>query len=618
MPSLTMLQARERAALLTVDAYEVDFDLTRGPDSFRSTTTIRFIATPGTDTFAELRPLGLHSARLNGAALGSAALVDGRLALTGLQRDNRLEVVADFRYSHASEGMHRFVDPVDGEVYLYAQPSITEAPAFMACFDQPDLKAPVTVRVTADPSWLVRGNGPATQLAPGRWELAPSPPLATYLIAMVAGPYHHVHATHDGIPLGLYARASLAADLDREAPELFEVTAACLDRYHELFGIRYPFGSYDQAFVPELSWGAMELPGCVLVRDEFVFRGAVTDHEREHRAVLVAHEMAHMWFGNLVTMRWWDDLWLNESFADYLGWRVVAEATRWRTAWTSYAVSRKAHGYAADQRPSTHPVAAAEVPDTVTALANFDGISYAKGSAVLRQLVAWVGDDAFLAGLRGYFAAHAYRNATLHDLLAALSAASGRDLTGWAEVWLREPQVNTLRPDGTGDGQVWLRQTAPPGHPVLRPHRVLVGIYDIVDGGLVRRVQLPVDLDPERDGGRSPVPGLAGVDGALLVVNDGDLTYAKVRLPERPDPVELLPKVPDPLARAVLWETVWDVCRDGELPAGRFLRLAAAALPTETEAGVFECMLDRTLDPVIGRDLPPAERPAGYAAVAEA
>ncbi|MPZ25079.1 MAG: aminopeptidase N [Micromonosporaceae bacterium] len=620
MPSLTIQEARARAALLTVDGYEIDFDLTRGPDSFRSTTTIRFTATSGAATFAELRPLALRSARLNGAALAASALADGRLHLTDLPAQNQLEVVADFPFSHASEGMHRFVDPVDGAVYLYAQPSITEAPAFMACFDQPDLKAPVTVRVTADPSWLVRGNGAATRVAPGRWELAPTPPLATYLIAMVAGPYHHRHTTHDGIPLSLYARASLAGELDREAPELFEVTAACLDHYHELFGIRYPFGSYDQAFVPELSWGAMELPGCVLVRDELVFRGAVTDYERERRAVLVAHEMAHMWFGNLVTMRWWDDLWLNESFADYLGWRVVADATRWRTAWTTYAVSRKAHGYAADQRPSTHPVAAAEVPDTVAALANFDGISYAKGSAVLRQLVAWVGDEAFLAGLRRYFAAHAYRNAALDDLLAALSAASGRDLTGWSRVWLREPQVNTLHAEVNSDGaagQVRLRQTAPPGHPVLRPHRVLVGVYDLVDGALVRRDRLPVDLDPERDGDLTTVPGLAGVDGALVLVNDGDLTYAKVRLSARPDPVGLLPRLADPLARAVLWATVWDACRDGELPAGRFVRLAAAALPAETEAGVFESMLDRTLDPVIGRYLPPAERPAGYAALAQ-
>ena len=619
MPSLTRQEAHARAELLSVQSYQVDLDLTRGAGSFRSTTTVRFTAaTPGAASFAELRPVALHAARLNGAELPGGALAGGRLRLPDLQEQNELVVEADYGYSRASHGMHRFVDPVDGQPYLYAQPSITGAPGFLACFDQPDLKAPVAIRVTADPDWLVRGNGPARPVAPGRWELPAGPPLATYLIALVAGPYHQLRAEHDGIPLGLLARGSLARHLEREAPELFEITAACLDRFHQLFGIRYPFGRYDQAFVPELSWGAMELPGCVLVRDELVFRGAVTEPERERRAVLVAHEMAHMWFGNLVTMRWWDDLWLNESFADYLGWRVVAEATRWRTAWTSYAVGRKAHGSAADQRPSTHPVAATEVPDTVAALANFDGISYAKGSAVLRQLVAWVGDEAFLAGLRGYFDTYAYRNATLADLLAALSAASGRDLTGWAAAWLRQPQVNTLQLEATVDGEVGLRQTAPPEFPVLRPHRVLVGVYDLDGGRPVLRERLPVDLDPQRDGGLTPVPGLAGAGGALLLVNDGDLTYAKIRLGDRPDPAELLPRAADPLLRALLWSSLWDMCRDGELPAGRLVSVAAATLPVETEPGVFESILERTIDPVVGRYLPPGRRRPAYAAVAGA
>jgi aminopeptidase N len=623
VPSLTRQEAQIRAALLTVGGYRVELDLTPAGETFRSTTTVRFRATtPGAETFAELRPARLHTARLNGTELGPEALVAGRLRLPGLRTDNELVVEAEFRYSHASDGLHRFTDPADGQRYGYAQPSISGAPGFLACFDQPDLKAPVAIGVTADPAWLVRGNGPARRLAPGRWELAAGPPLSTYLIALLAGPYHEVRAEHDGVPLGLFARASLAEHLDREAPELFELTAACLDRYHQLFGIRYPFGQYDQAFVPELSWGAMELPGCVLVRDELVFQGQVTDHQRERRAVLIAHEMAHMWFGNLVTMRWWDDLWLNESFADYLGWRVVAEATRWRTAWTSYAVARKAHGCAADQRPSTHPVAAAEVPDTVAALANFDGISYAKGSAVLRQLVAWLGDEPFLAGLRDYFHAFAYRNATLDDLLAALSRASGRDLTGWARVWLREPQVNTIRAelvrDGAGrPGRLVLRQTAPAQHPTLRPHRLMVGVYDTVDGAVVLRDRVPVELDPDRDGGLTAVPGLRP-DGQLWLVNDGDLSYAKVRLAGSPDPAELLPRVADPLARALLWSSLWDACRDGELPAGRFVTLAATALPEETEAGVFETILDWTIDPVIGRYLPPGRRPDASASVAAA
>jgi aminopeptidase N len=633
--SLTMQEAVARAASVTVDAYALDVDLTGGPETFRSTTTIAFtVVADRTDTFVQVRPVALDRARLDGADLDPTSLADGRLPLTDLAAGrHELTVEAEFPYSHASEGMHHFVDPADGERYVYAQPSIAQAPAFMACFDQPDLKAPVTLRVNVDPGWRVRANSDGQQTSPGRWEFAATPPLATYLITLAAGPFHEVTSVHDGIPLGLLARVSLAEHLDREAPELFEITGACLDHYHELFGIRYPYGKYDQVFAPEFSWGAMEFPGCVLVRDELVFRSAVTDTQRQSRAVLVAHEMAHMWFGNLVTMRWWDDLWLNESFADYLGWRVVAEATRWRSAWTAYSVARKTWGYAADQRPSTHPVAPGEVADTAAALANFDGISYAKGSAVLRQLVARVGDEAFRSGLRAYFETHAHGNATLADLLAALSKASGQDLTDWALVWLREPGVNLLRPqvqvgaDGTYSS-VQVVQSAPQADPVLRPHRIRVGVYgsdghggigqdsigqDSAGGPVVRRAVAPTDLQ----GAVAEVPGLVGVAaGALLVVNDDDLTYAKIRTDG--DLVSLLPRVADPLARAVLWTAAWDACRDAELAPDRFVALAAAALPHETEVPVFETMLQGSVETVVERYLPPVARSAAYAALAGA
>ena len=620
MRSLTMLEARSRAGLLTVDGYELDVDLTGGPDTFRSTTTVRFRATPGADTFIELRPHTLRAARLNGRQLDPATLAEGRLPLPGLAADNELVVEADYPYSRSSEGMHRFVDPADGKVYIYAQPSITQAPRFMACFDQPDLKAPVTLRVTADPQWLVRANGAGRQVAPGRWEFAPTPPLATYLITLAAGPYHELRAEHDGIPLGLYARASLAGHLEREAPELFEVTAAGLDYYHDRFGIRYPFGDYDQVFAPEFSWGAMEFPGCVLIRDELVFRSAVTDSERERRAVLIAHEMAHMWFGDLVTMRWWDDLWLNESFADYLGWRVTAEATRFRTAAASYIVSRKSWGYAADQRPSTHPVAPTEVADTAQALANFDGISYAKGSAVLRQLVAWVGDEAFWAGLRSYFQTHAYGNATLADLLDALSKASGRDLTEWGEQWLRRSGVDTLRPEVEMDDAgrwrtVRITATGPDGQPATRPHRVAVGVYDEVDGAVTRRAQVLVDVPGTP--GPVEVPALAGAPaGQLLLVNDDDLSYAKLRLAGSGDPLTVLPRLADPQARALVWGAAWDACRDAELPASRLVELAAAALPHETHLPLYETMFATVCDQVVDRYLPPVRRPLALATMA--
>ncbi|MFD0819287.1 aminopeptidase N, partial [Micromonospora zhanjiangensis] len=437
MPSLTRAEATVRAALITVESYHVDLDLTgaASADRFRSAVTVRFRAAAGTSTFAEVKPARLTRVRLNDADLDPAALADNRLPLAGLRAANTLTVEAEMAYSNTGEGMHRFVDPADGETYLYAMSFLDDVQRVFAAFDQPDLKAPVSLSVTAPADWTVAANGhlvngPGSAGGPGRWEFAPTAPLATYLVALIAGPYHVRRDEHDGIPLAIWCRRSLAGYLDADAEEIFDVTRRCLDRFHELFGERYPFGKYDQAFVPEFNLGAMENPGLVAIRDDYVFRSVVTESQREQRATTIAHEMAHMWFGNLVTMRWWDDLWLNESFAEYLGFRVAAEATRYDRAWTTFAMRRKAWGYAADQRPSTHPVAPTEVADAAQALLNFDGISYAKGAAVLRQLVAWLGDDAFLAGLRAYFAAHRFGNATLAGLLDAL-AGGGRDLAGW-------------------------------------------------------------------------------------------------------------------------------------------------------------------------------------------
>ncbi|HEX2772466.1 MAG TPA: aminopeptidase N [Micromonosporaceae bacterium] len=614
MPSLTRAEAAERAALLTVESYDVDLDLTTGDATFRSRTTIRFRATPGAATFVELKQAKPLAVRLNGADLDPATLDDNRIPLPGLAANNTLTVEADMAYTNTGEGLHRFVDPADGATYLYGSSSNDDAPRMFACFDQPDLKAPVTLSVTAPSEWIVAANGPVVANdRPGRWEFATTPPLPTYVVILIAGPYHVVRDEHDGVPLGLYARRSLAEHLDKDADEIFTITKQCLDRYHALFAERYPFGKYDQAFVPEFNLGAMENPGIVTFRDDYIFRSAVTDSDRELRATIIAHEMAHMWFGDLVTLRWWDDLWLNESFAEYMGYRVTAEATRFDRAWTSFAIRRKAWGYAADQRPSTHPVAPENVADVAEGLQNLDGISYAKGAAVLRQLVAWVGDEAFLAGLRAYFAAHRFGNATLGDLLAAIGAASGRDLASWARVWLREAQVNTLRVDVTRDdadryAEVAIVQTAPESHPVLRPHRVGIGLYDVEPTGTAARLRrrLEVDLEPGIDGGRTMIAELAGERVAsLLLPNDGDLTYAKVRLdPDSAAAVLLvLPALADPLARAVLWGETLDAVTDGERPVADLVTLILAALPSETEVIVIEDVLalsrrliDRYLD----------------------
>ncbi|SBT49696.1 aminopeptidase N [Micromonospora narathiwatensis] len=608
MPSLTRVEATARGALITVESYQVDLDLTGGGERFRSTVTIRFGATPGAETFAEIKPGRLLGVRLNDRDLDPAVLDDNRLPLTGLAAANTLTVDAEMAYSNTGEGLHRFVDPADGETYLYAMSFLDEVQRIFAAFDQPDLKAPVTLSVTAPPEWTVAANGQlADRPAPGRWEFAPTVPLATYFFTLIAGPWHVRHDEHDGIPLGLYCRRSLAGHLDADAGEIFTVTKQCLDRFHQLFAERYPFGKYDQAFVPEFNAGAMENPGLVTLRDDYVFRSAVTDTQRELRATTIAHEMAHMWFGDLVTMRWWDDLWLNESFAEYLGTRVTAEATRFDQAWTTFAMRRKAWGYAADQRPSTHPVAPEEVADAAQALLNFDGISYAKGASVLRQLVAWVGDDAFLAGLNAHFAKHRFGNATLADLLDSLAAASGRDLTDWAERWLRRSQVNTLRMVTAVDAggrwtEVAVVQTAPEAYPVLRPHRIGVARY----GADAPARRFEVDLAPDADHGRTELTELIGQPAAgLLLPNAGDLTFAKIRLdPASADVVPtLLPGLDDPLARALLWGEALDAATDGERPVEALVALIAAALPAETEVIIAEDVLtlsrglvDRYLD----------------------
>ncbi|HEX5542687.1 MAG TPA: aminopeptidase N [Micromonospora sp.] len=626
MPSLTRSEAAERAALLTVQEYRIDLDLTGAGDRFRSTTTIRFRAEPGAATFVEVRPAQLISVRLNGAPVDPALLDDNRLALTGLAADNTLTVEAEMAYSNTGEGLHRFVDPADGQTYLYAMSFLDNAQRIFAAFDQPDLKASVILSVTAPPEWTVAANGQQIAIGtPGRWEFAPTPPLATYFVSLIAGPYHVRRDEHDGIPLALYCRRSLAAHLDRDAEEIFTITKRCLDHIHKLFDVRYPFGKYDQAFVPEFNAGAMENPGLVTFRDDYVFRAAVTDTERELRATTIAHEMAHMWFGDLVTMRWWDDLWLNESFAEYLGTRVTAAATRFHGAWTTFAMRRKAWGYAADQRPSTHPVAPLEVADGAEALLNFDGISYAKGAAVLRQLVAWVGDEAFLAALRAYFAAHRFGNATLADLLAELSKASGRDLTGWARVWLRQAQVNTLHADIALDeagryAEVVVVQQAPPTHPVLRPHRIGVGLYD-QDGAQVRlRRRIEVDLEPAADDGRTVLSDLVGEPAAdLLLLNDGDLTFAKVRLDARSAAAvpRLMPGLVDPLARAVLWGEMIDAVTDGQRPVVDLTALIRAALPGEAEVIVVEDVLKLSRS-LIDRYLAGAARQAALEQIVQA
>ncbi|GAA2120596.1 aminopeptidase N [Actinomadura alba] len=606
-PSLGRDEARTRARVLHVDSYSVDLDLTRGDEVFGSTTVIRFgCREPGATTFVELQPETVHRVVLNGRRLDPASLTDGRLPLPGLAADNELRVEADIRYSRTGEGIQRFTDPADDEVYVHATCGPDQASRVFACFDQPDLKAVFQVSVTAPAHWTVLANGACERSADGVWRFAPTQRISTYLMTVVGGPLHSVHAEHDGIPLGLHCRRSLAPYLDAEAEEILDITRRGFDRYHELFDQRYPFGKYDQAFVPESYFSAVENVACVNFRDDFLFRSAVTDVDREIRAVVIAHELAHMWFGDLVTMRWWDDLWLSESFAEYMGQRVTTGSDRFTGGWAGFAINRKTWGYDADQRPSTHPIAADGIDDTAAALAYFDGISYAKGASALRQLVEWVGDDAFLAGVNEFFARHRFGNADLSDLLAALTRTGGRDVHAWAQRWLRTSGMDTIRTSVTEAGgrltSAEVIHTGPPDDPgTLRTHRIRVGLYDLVDGAagrrLVRRDGVDADLfaEPGPDGSaHTPLPALAGARRPdLLLPNDGDMTYAKIRLDARSwqAVTEALSTVEDHITRAMLWATARDMVRDAELPPADYLALTGAHLAAEPVGAIVEAVL---------------------------
>ncbi len=597
--SLTRTEAETRAAALRVDRVEVDLDLrdAEGP-TFGSRTVLRFASTADA-TFVDFAGEELLSATLNGTPLDLATWQRGRIPLTGLQAENVVEVEGRMAYSSDGEGLHRHVDPADGRTYLYAMSFLEAAPRWFACFDQPDLKARYAFDVQAPAAWTVLGNGPAAGTGEGSWRIEPAHPLSTYFTTLVAGEYASVHGEHDGIPLGLHARASLRAELEAEAPDMLAVTAASFDHYHALFGIRYPFGEYHQAFVPDFNAGAMENPGCVTFRDSYVPRGRVTRSERGGRAATIAHEMAHQWFGDLVTMRWWDDLWLNESFAEYLAHRCCTEATEY-AMWPEFGIVRKDWGSVADQSPSTHPVAGNAAPDAAAALQNFDGISYAKGAAVLRQLSAHVGDEVFLAGLRDYVSRHAYGNATFADLLDAWTRAGAEDLPAWAQAWLRTTGMDTL--DVVHD-DAGVRLTAtPPAGQDARPHTVRPGVVD--ESGALTTLD-PVTVDA---GSSAVVP--TGAPALLVTPDATDVAWAKLRF--GPDGwqrvLTALPLVGDETAVVPVWNALRDAVRDASLDPALALDVVEAAAPAQTEV-VAASVLGFAADQLAGVYAPVGQRP---------
>jgi aminopeptidase N len=624
--NLTRNEARERAHLLDVQSYRVELDLTGGEITFGSVTTVSFrCARPGASTFIDLTAPAVREITLNGNPVSLESFDGNRISLDGLAESNELRIAADCAYSRSGEGLHRFTDPADGGVYMYTDLETFDAHQVYACFDQPDLKASFQLQVTARQGWQVISNtapetvaqAPLTKTA--FWAFPPTAVLPTYVTAVAAGPYHVVRDEHDGIPLGIFCRQSLAPYLDPD--EIFEITRQGFDYFHAAFGVRYPFGKYDQLFVPEFKAGAMENAGCVTFLEAYVFRSRVTDSYREARAETILHEMAHMWFGDMVTMRWWDDLWLNESFATWAGIAAEAEATRWTGAWTTFAQAWKTAAYRQDQLPSTHPVAA-DIPDIEAVEVNFDGITYAKGAAVVKQLVAHVGRENFLTGVGRYFAQHAWGNATLGDLLAALQEASGRDLASWSKKWLETAGVNTLRPEYLCDADGRLSefavlQEAPPSHPMLRPHRIAIGLYDRGErGGLTRRHRVEIDIDGER----TEVPELIGQRRPdLILVNDDDLSYAKVRLDAHSlrTLIRAIGEFTESLPAALCWAAAWDMCRDAELPARDYVSLALSGVDTIEDITVLQTVL-RQAASAVRRFAGPAWRGTGLGQLAGA
>ncbi len=629
--NLTQVEAAERARLLNVTAYDITLDLTDGTGgpgegTFRSISEIRFsCAEPGASTFLEAAADRLRTVRLNNVDIDTSGWsAEKGLPVSGLAAENVLVIDGDFPYSSSGQGLHRSFDPVDKEVYLYSQFETADAQRVFGCFDQPDLKSVYTWHVTAPAHWRVVSNACIERTEPGPIEgtmvvhFEQSVRMSTYVTALCAGPYHEVRETHDGIDLGLFVRQSMKQYLD--ADDLFLVTKQGFDFFHDQFGVRYPLPKYDQLWVPDFNAGAMENFGCVThAESHYIFRSHVTDFEFEQRANTILHEMAHMWFGDLVTMRWWDDLWLNESFAEWASHWCNTKATRFTDAWTTFLSIRKNWGYRQDQLVSTHPVYC-EMPDVDAVEVNFDGITYAKGASVIKQLVAYVGIDEFVTGLRAYFNAHAWGNATFDDLLSALEAASGRELRSFAAQWLETAQVNTIRPqiqigpDGTY-ADVAVLQEAPADYPTLRTHRIGVGLYDVRGDSLVRRQLHEVDISGER----TPLPKLVGKKAAdVLLLNDEDLSYTKLRLDPRSmsTVVSHVAGFESSLSRALCWAAAWDMTRDAEMAARDYVALVCAGLADETDITLVTATL-RQAQVAIAQYADPAWTAAGWAMLAD-
>ena len=637
--NLTRVEAEARKAIVEAPIhYHVDLDLTVGPKNFGSKALICFNAKPGSSTFLDLIADEVTAIELNGKSLDPAtAFQDNRIELTDLKEKNEVTVEALCRYSNTGEGLHRSVDPSDGNIYLYSQFEVPDARRVYAVFDQPDLKATFDFKVLAPASWIVTSNMPVATIeddpretldgtlgdkpneSTRLWDFQPTPVMSSYLTAICAGPYaewHTEYLNEDGrtVPMAQYCRQSLAEAFSKDVDYLFDITKKGFAFYAKTWGVPYPYAKFDQIYVPEYNAGAMENIGMVTIRDSYVFESKVTDALAERRVVTVLHELAHMWFGDYVTMKWWNDLWLNESFAEFTSTLATAEATEWHDAWATFCSGEKSWALRQDQLPTTHPIVA-PINDLNDTYVNFDSITYTKGASVLKQMVYYVGREAFFKGIHDYLTRMAYGNATLDDLLDSLQRASGRPMRDWAERWLEHSGMTMIEAKADTDDQgaitrLTLTQSAPAEYPVLRPHRLAVGFYDLdeTSGKVERTARFELDLDGES----ADVPEAVGLRRPdVILVNDDDLTYTKIRLDEasRGFAAEHLPQFAAPLARAVIWQSFWSMTRDGEFPAERFIDLCLKALPTESQAATFTYSM-REMQ-ITAQHYVPAERRVG-------
>jgi aminopeptidase N len=596
---LTQAEAESRAARITNCSYTLDLELTRGSATYTGDVTVTFDDSGSGDTFFCYRGKTIERYDVNGTLLtpswdGYRLWIPGDALRPGA---NTIRIRYVNEYDHQGDGFHQFIDPEDGQEYLYTNFEPYEAHRLFPCFDQPDIKATYALSVTAPAEWEVIHNSARISAGPAaggrkthRFET--TKPFSTYLFCIVAGEYAEFRDQHGDVPLGLYCRKSMAQYFDTD--EVFQITKQGLDWYADFFDFPYPFGKYDQIFVPEFNSGAMENVGAVTHNEFMVFRDPPTDSQRRRRAEVILHEMAHMWFGDLVTMKWWNDLWLNESFAEYMAFVCMVGATRFTSAWEDFNTSIKNWGYRQDQLVTTHPIAG-EVADTDQTFLNFDGITYAKGASTLKQLVATIGFDSFRAGMRHYFRTHAYGNTTLSQFLTALETGSGRELKTWSDLWLRTPSLNTIGVEWQADGDrisaLSLTQSAPAEYPTIRPHTLEVGLVR-EDGGRITVTSVPATIASER----ADVPAARGeAKPALVFPNYNDHGWCKVALD--PESVAFaranLERIDDSLLRSLLWSSLWSMVRDQQLKSTEFLALVRERAAREPRIDLVEVILNQ-------------------------